>query len=82
MDEDMKEPVAHLVNLEPETRGDKPLDRMSATVEIYQWLHQYGYSTKVRVWIPRREASLDDLRKDAFQEAKRFLEASLKVLGS
>jgi hypothetical protein len=49
---DMATPVVYFTGLAPETHGDEQLDRLSAVVELFQEKHGYGYSVKIKVWIP------------------------------
>lgn len=53
---------------------------MLANVNIFQDLNGFGYKIGVSVWIPRRDVSLSELKKDAQREAKRFLEEAVKAL--
>ena len=49
------------------------IDKMDVQVSFYKQIETYGFSAEVTVWIPKRDAPILELRKEAIQAALDFL---------
>ena len=48
-------------------------DKMDAIVLFYNETETYGFSAKVTVWLPKRDALISEIKKEAIQAAIDFL---------